>query len=211
MKKCILNSIPRIGPFLTTGSTSFPLLAPEIMVHFLGTFLCVHFFGLAMIKKTINSLFLSKRKELPFIILAAFLVTFSVSRLVVRLIYAGILPNMFLFVADSTTGEPIHVHHMNYGIILLSIIGFIAIAYPKVISRFPHIAGISYGTALGLIFDEFALFFLLEDDYYHRLSYDAVIVISLILSLTIYFPPFFRWSRQKIKGIYEARKLPLDQ
>ena len=164
-----------------------------------------------MIKQTLHSLFLSKRKEIPFIILASFLVTFIVSRLVVRLIYAGVLPNMFLFVSVGSVNEPIHVHHMNYGILLLSIIGFIAIAYPKVINRFPHISAISYGVSLGLIFDEFALFFLLEDDYYHRLSYDAVIFISLILASTVYFPPFFKWGQKKIKGMYESRKLPLDQ
>lgn len=163
-----------------------------------------------MIKQTINSLFLSKRKELPFIILASFLVTFTLSRLVVRLIYAGVLPNMFLFVSMGSVGEPIHVHHMNYGILLMSIIGFIAIAYHKVISKFPHISAISYGISLGLIFDEFALFFLLEDDYYHRLSYDAVIFIALLLSLIIYFPPFFKWGRRQVKRMYEFRKLPLD-
>lgn len=191
--------------------TSIPLASYKKCGTFPGYFFACPPFQIFMIKKTIHSLFLSKRKELPFIILASFLITFTVSRLVVRLIYAGVLPNMFLFVSMESVGEPIHVHHMNYGIILLSIIGFIAIAYHKVITRFPHISAAAYGISLGLIFDEFALFFLLEDDYYHRLSYDAVIFISLVLASTIYFPPFFKWGRQKLKAMYEARKLPLDQ
>lgn len=149
-----------------------------------------------MIKKTLHTLFISKRKELPFLILLSFLVTFALARGVVWLMYAQIIPPMFNFV--TIRGEVIHVHHLSYGVFILCVIGFIAICYPKFLEKWAHTAAILYGAGLGLIIDETALWLSLEDDYYHRLSYDAVIFTCTILLLVVYFPPFWRWAHRKI-------------
>ncbi|KXK10481.1 MAG: hypothetical protein UZ22_OP11002000785 [Microgenomates bacterium OLB23] len=86
----------------------------------------------------------------------------------------------------------IHVHHLNFGIVLLAITGFVALydLRPK-IHRF---VAILYGIGLALTFDEFALWFLLEDQYWARVSYDAILIITLIFLNIIYFPSF--WKRQ---------------
>ncbi len=46
---------------------------------------------------------------------------------------------------------------------------------------------IMYGFGLGLTFDEFSLWLRLDDDYYARVSYEAIIVIIVILLNIVYF------------------------
>lgn len=147
-----------------------------------------------MIKKTLNSLFIARRKEIPFLMFLSFLITFACARLLVGLIYSGSLQPMFLYVSIGR-GDVIHVHHLVYGIVILSVIGFMAVVFPQVIKRKQHLAAILYGVGLGLIFDEAALWMRLEDDYDHRLSYDAVIIVGSLLGLSAYFAPFWGWYK----------------
>ena len=51
--------------------------------------------------------------------------------------------------------------------------------------------GIIYGIGMGLTFDEFGMWFKLENDYWTRLSYDAVVIIGLIFVSVVYFPSFW--------------------
>jgi hypothetical protein len=54
-----------------------------------------------------------------------------------------------------------------------------------------------YGIALGLAYDEFAMWLELEDIYHSRTNYDAIITISLILLNIIYFTDFWkRWGNR---------------
>lgn len=147
-----------------------------------------------MIKKTLNSLFIARRKEIPFLVFLSFLITFVCARLLVGGIYSGAIQPMFLYVSVSSN-DVIHVHHLVYGIVILSILGFFAVVFPQLLQRKPHLAAILYGVSLGLIFDEAALWLRLEDDYDHRISYDAVIMVGSILGLSAYFAPFWRWYK----------------
>ena len=118
---------------------------------------------------------------------------------------------MFLYVTVGR-GDVVHVHHLVYGIVILSIIGFISTVFPQLIQRKPHLAAILYGISLGLIFDEAALWLRLEDDYDHRLSYDAIIMVGSLLGLAAYFAPFWRWylrMQQKLRLKQLVMKLPL--
>lgn len=125
-----------------------------------------------------------KGRELPFRILLSFLITFIVARLMVYSIINGILPNMFLIV-DGT-----HVHHLNYGIFLLSISGYFALTLSKNEKWIKKIA-IIYGIGLGLTFDEFGMWLHLRDDYWMRHSYDAVIVVAILLFNGLVFGRFW--------------------
>lgn len=160
-----------------------------------------------MLKKTFHSLFIARRKELPFLIFLSFLVTFAAARLLVGLIYSGSIQPMFLYVTVSN--DVIHVHHLVYGIIILSVLSFVSVVFPQVIQRKPHLAAILYGVSLGLIFDEAALWLRLEDDYDHRISYDAVIMVGSILGLAAYFGAFWRWYTNFRKRINLRQRLPL--
>lgn len=124
-------------------------------------------------------------KSIPFIIFLTFLGTFLVSRL-----FVYFFPEFFI----PIRGE--HVHHFAYGIILLSIVGFLSIAYP--LSRRGRLRlSVFYGIALGMAFDEFAMWLQLDDVYHDRLSFDAVTIIALFLLNFIYFSDFWkRWGHR---------------
>lgn len=111
-------------------------------------------------------------------VLAAFTVTFLVARVLVLLIMTHRMPNLYFYAGSDHT----HVHHLNYGIFLLTIVG----AY--VLFRRPHgwrftASAITYGIALGLTFDEFGMWLHLGGPYWQRASFDAVIVIAALLGL----------------------------
>ena len=163
-----------------------------------------------MLKRTIDSLFISRRKELPFIVLAGFLITFLLTRMWIYTIYNnGWEHYFFLFV--WVDGVEYHVHHLSYGIIGMSLLGFLAIAFPKAIERMPHISATLYGLFLALIFDEAALWMLdLDIPYTHRFSIDAVIITVTILLLFVYSPAFCKWLTKYIKKLRSQQELPID-
>jgi len=119
-------------------------------------------------------------KEIPFMILISFLATFAASRITTQL-----LPNMFLQVRGT------HVHHFAYGIILLGIIGFYSITQPRSPQTRLKLS-LLYGIALGLAFDEFAMWIQLEDVYKDRSTYDAIVTITLLLLNIVYFEDFWK-------------------
>lgn len=119
-------------------------------------------------------------KEIPFIILICFLATFAVSRLIVNY-----FPDLNLNVRGT------HVHHFAYGIILLIVIGFFLLTQPRSPNTRLKLSLI-YGVALGLAFDEFAMWIQLEDVYYDRATYDAIVIVALTLLNIIYFDGFWK-------------------
>jgi hypothetical protein len=111
--------------------------------------------------------------------LLGFIVTFLVSRTLVFLIMSGQIPNMFLFLNGT------HVHHLNYGIFLLSSIGgYLLFFRPE--GKTARRAALVYGFAMGLTFDEFGMWLHLGGSYWQRASVDAVIVVAALLALVAY-------------------------
>jgi hypothetical protein len=112
---------------------------------------------------------------------AAFLVTFAVTRAIVRLVRAGRGP-----FHDVTVGS-VHVHHAVPGIVLMTLggVGGLATAsdgWP------PVVAGMLFGIGLALVLDEFALVLHLQDVYWSaegRTSVDAVLVVTALLVLLL--------------------------
>lgn len=130
-------------------------------------------------------------KEIPFLILITFLATFIFSRF-----WTAAFPNLQINVRG------IHVHHFAYGFILLALIGFLSISGPRT-ERTRLKLALLYGFALGVAFDEFAMWIQLENVYKDRSSYDAVILISLTLLNIIYFDGFWRkWGHRLGKFLH---------
>jgi hypothetical protein len=98
----------------------------------------------------------------------------------------------------------IHVHHFSYGILFLAITGFIALAFPSFTQKHRHGLAILYSIGLGVASDEFAMWLLLEDNYWARLSYDAVLIISLVLLSIIYFKGFWLYLARKLHMIRDS-------
>ena len=79
--------------------------------------------------------------------LFAFALTFIISRAAVFLIMSHSIPNLFLFLQGT------HVHHLNYGIFLLAVVGGYTL-FRRPDGRAAELAATAYGFALALTFDE---------------------------------------------------------
>ena len=98
--------------------------------------------------------------KLPMLLcLGAFVVTFILTRVITRMIRAGIGP-----FKNNVSDSGLHIHHAVPGIILLIIGALMAIRGPE--SPWIEIAGVLIGIGTSLILDEFALILHLEDVYW---------------------------------------------
>lgn len=105
------------------------------------------------------------------ITLFGFIVTFALSRVFVFLIMAQLIHNFYFFLGRT------HVHHLNYGIFLLSAVcGYSVFRRP--VGRQAELVALLYGVAMGLTFDEFGMWLHLGGGYWQRASVDAVIVVA---------------------------------
>ncbi len=121
------------------------------------------------------------QKPLARLILAAFVLTFTAARVMVILIMARLVPD-FYFHAGQT-----HVHHLNYGIFLLSGVGaFLLLRRPT--GKALSLCAIVYGVGLALTFDEFGMWLHLGGSYWQRASFDAVVTIAAVLGLIAVAP-----------------------
>lgn len=131
------------------------------------------------------------------IIIFSFLATFTISRLMVYLVLEHLMPDFFL------TIKGVHIHHFAYGVFILTVISFyFIIGQPTSGTKRFRWATAIYGIGLGLTFDEFGMWIHLEDNYWIRQSYDAVIIITLLLLNIAYRKFVWRW----LKEIYRLVK-----
>ncbi len=110
----------------------------------------------------------------------AFVVTFIITRLVVRSIRAGKGP-----FSDNSIGG-VHVHHVVPGLLLMTAGGLVAIG--GIGRGWDGMGAVLFGIGLALVLDEFALILHLEDVYWEsegRLSVDVVFVIAGIMLLLV--------------------------
>jgi hypothetical protein len=111
--------------------------------------------------------------------LVGFIITFVLARICVFLIMDQAMPNLYLFMHGT------HVHHLNYGIFLLSgVAGYSVLRRPA--GRAAEITAWVYGIAMGLTFDEFGMWLHLGGSYWQRASVDAVIVVAALLGLVAF-------------------------
>src|SRR5438045_7427032 len=115
----------------------------------------------------------------------AFLLTFVISRVCVSLIMTRRMPTLFFHAAGT------HLHHLNYGISLLSVTAAVLLfaAFPREKRGF---WALLYGLGMGLTFDEFGMWLNLGGSYWQRASFDAVIVVLTAFGLIAFAP---RWER----------------
>lgn len=118
-------------------------------------------------------------RKISFLILFSFLSSFVSARL-----YA-------LLAAPMLTFRGIHIHHLNYGIVFLAVAGFLSFYFSN--SKYRNKVIFLYGIGLGLTFDEFALWLHLEEHYWERVSYDAIVIITVILLNAVFFGD--RWAK----------------
>jgi len=111
-------------------------------------------------------------RKLAQLILLVFLATFIAARVSTFLIMARKLPDLFIHIRGT------HIHHLNYGIFLLVVVGAWLLLKPPQECRWPAIL---YGIGLALTFDEFGMWLHLGGSYWQRASWDAVVVTAAVL------------------------------
>ena len=115
------------------------------------------------------------------LVLVSFLATFILARLIVFLIVYDYIPDLFIFVRGT------HIHHLNFGIFLLSAIGAYLL-FIRPVGKKLKITAALYGIGLALTFDEFGMWLHLGGSYWQRASWDAVTVLAAIFALIAYAP-----------------------
>lgn len=130
-----------------------------------------------------------RTQNVNFWILISFLPTFVGARLIVYH-----FPELFLEV------KGVHIHHLTYGIFLLAIAGILSLNLYS--WRWKITSAIIYGIGLALAFDEFGMWIHLEDNYWVRQSYDAIIILVAILFNAVYLSFFWR----RVVGLHKAFK-----
>jgi hypothetical protein len=115
----------------------------------------------------------------------AFLVTFIASRVLVILIMARRMPDLFLHMGGT------HVHHLNYGIFTLSAIAGVLL-FARLNDAQRSVCALIYGFSMALTFDEFGMWLHLGGSYWQRASFDAVIVLLGVFGVLAFLP---RWKR----------------
>jgi len=119
-------------------------------------------------------------------VLVAFLFTFIAARVLVYLIMTRRAPDLYLHLGGT------HVHHLNYGIFLLSFVGaYLIFAQPA--GMLLSFVSVLYGVGLALTFDEFGMWLHLGGPYWQRQSFDAIVVIAAALSLLAAAPSLGRF------------------
>jgi CRP-like cAMP-binding protein len=124
----------------------------------------------------------------------AVLALVSARAVVAFIIQRGLQKTMFALIGGAA-GRPIHIHHFNYGLLLVSLIGLISML-PRVR---PYLRAMSFvfGFGLGLVVDEFALLWNLNPDYYQASSRLAAGLVLFALAQVVYFRAMYLslWRR----------------
>jgi hypothetical protein len=122
-------------------------------------------------------------KELHFLVLVAFALSFGFIRTSAHMIKAQVS----WWPGNVETKGGTHVHHMVWGILLLISMGYLGIALAHE-SPWAELVAVAFGIGMGLTLDEFALWLNLEDVYWApkgRQSIDAVVVTGSLLAISL--------------------------
>lgn len=115
----------------------------------------------------------------------SFLITFLIARIMVLLIMTHRIRSLYLRMGTGGT----HVHHLNYGIFILSAIGGYLV-FRRPTGKALSVAAAIYGVGLALTFDEFGMWLHLGGPYWQRASFDAVVIVGALLTLIAFAPTF---------------------
>jgi hypothetical protein len=122
--------------------------------------------------------------------LGSFLIAFAILRIITAIIRYQLFPHGPF--RNIVTKSGLHIHHLFWGILLLMLTGFAALA-----TRAPewHLRiAIVFGIALGLTLDEFAMWLRLADVYWSPEGIESVkaaAATAALLALYAFGQPFW--------------------
>src|SRR2546427_6106075 len=123
-------------------------------------------------------------------VLITFLLTFVVLRAITAIIHYELFPHGPF--RNLVTASGLHIHHLFWGVLLLMLTGFVALATR---AELWHLRiAVIFGIALGLTLDEFALWLRLADVYWSPEgveSLKAAAVAASVLGVYGFGQPFW--------------------
>ncbi|UCD04521.1 MAG: hypothetical protein JSW73_02730 [Candidatus Woesearchaeota archaeon] len=157
-----------------------------------------------MIRKLVLKLWEKERGDTPFLIFASFTISLFIARAWVILTGAYEVKEVcdtITKVAGNLIIGGLHIHHITYGVILLSIAGLMSIYYKD--KNFIRASAILYGAGLGLIIDQLGL--AIEGLALYQPEnllppYIIAIIVAGFLGALAYLPSFRKeMKKEKIK------------
>jgi CRP-like cAMP-binding protein len=127
--------------------------------------------------------------EPPFWMLTGFLIALGGARLVVHLILKYGLEKRLFALVPGVDPNPMHVHHFNYGLILIGASGVAALA--PIGRRALRVLAFAFGAGAGLVFDEFGLIYNLNPEYAQPSSLISAGIVAALLVQVTYFGRFW--------------------
>ena len=135
--------------------------------------------------RLLRALFTVPGARPSFWVLAGTLAALATARTVVSVIIQNGLQKHLFALIGSKVGHPIHVHHFNYGLLLVALAGLLVLL-PRARGAIRRLAFL-FGFGIGLIVDEFALLWNLNPDYYQPSSRLAAGLLLLLIVQIVYF------------------------
>jgi CRP-like cAMP-binding protein len=141
-------------------------------------------------RRLFRRLVTEKGAEPPFWMLLGFIVSLGLARLTVFFIlHFHLEQQLFALVRSPNDPNPMHVHHFNYGLVLIGLSGLAAL-FPFG-RRALRVMSLAFGVGCGLVFDEFALFWNLNPEYAQTASLVAAAGAAAVLVQLTYFGRFW--------------------
>ena len=131
--------------------------------------------------------------------LVAFLVMFAILRAITAIIHFDVFPHgPFRYVI---TKSGLHIHHLFWGILLLMLTGFVALATRD--ETWHLRIAVVFGVALALTLDEFAMWLRLADVYWSPEGIESIkagAFVAALLGVYAFGEPFFRAVLRDLTG-----------
>jgi hypothetical protein len=156
----------------------------------------------SMTRHLVTAIFTAPGKRPSFWVLIGALTALAAARTVVAMIIKNGLQQHLFALIGGQVGHPIHVHHFNYGVALVSVAGLLALL-PRTRGAILQIAFV-FGFGIGLIVDEFALLWNLNPDYYQPLSRLAAGVVLLVIVQIVYFRNLYIALAKRVLAVIRA-------
>ena len=133
----------------------------------------------------VRALVVEPSRRLAFWVFLGVVLALAGARTVVGMILRNGLQGHLFALIGSRTGHPVHVHHFNYGLTLVSLVGLLSMV-PGARKALRTLA-LAFGFGVGLVMDEFALLWNLNPDYYQPSSRLAAGLLLFGLVQAVYF------------------------
>jgi|SRR5438132_1630036 len=137
--------------------------------------------------------------------LAAFLLMFALLRAITAIIHFQLFPHGPF--RDLVTATGLHIHHLFWGILLLMVTGFVALATRE--ATWHLRVAIVFGLALALTLDEFALWLRLADVYWSAEGLESVkaaAIAAALLALYAFGQPAWHAAAREAFGRKAGRR-----